>query len=279
MMSTVKFIAPWMALFALTTTSATAEETSAAEGRILSAFFGLDSSLPLRAMRLCLGAAGKDGMPVIFSHEVDDSTLDADDFRVTTRTGEIGRIVCVTLKPADELGEKRTALLIGDYGSADDQPVMVEIVGDLMSLDGGMNFKGAQTDVIPLEAGPTMILAETLPQDNWSLGGRGNCPRDGIKSVVRATWTGGITKPGGAEIDDQERQLYRVTVKQADGTVATVTPIAIGDLNDNDNNHELCLDVDGEPLRVFFPAGALTDPNEDLNPDTEITVSPASSAN
>lgn len=213
-------------------------------------------------------------MPVIFSEEIDDRTLDAEDFKIVTATGELGRVECVTLRPADEQGEKRTVLVVGEYGSADDQPVAVEIVGDLMSLDGDVNFRGAQSDVIPLEAGPTMILAETAPQESWSFGGRDNCPRTGVKSIVRATWVGGVTKPGGAEIDEQEMQLYRVTVRLPDGSVETASPLAVGDLNDNDNNHELCLGVDGEPLSVMFPAGALTDPNEDLNPDTEVAVSP-----
>ena len=158
-------------------------------------------------------------------------------------------------------------------GPPNDQPVKVEIVGDLVSLDGGKTFKGAQVEVIPLEAGPTMILAESLPQKSWRLGTNGNCPREGVKGVVRVTWTGGITKPGGVEIGDQERQLYRVTVKKPEGNLATVTPIAVADLNDNDNNHDLCLGVDGVPLSVFFPGGTLTDPNEDLNPDTRINVS------
>ena len=53
-------------------------------------------------------------------------------------------------------------------------------------------------------------------------------------------------------------------------------PFALGNLNDNDNNHDLCLDVEGTPVSVSFPAGYVTDPNGDLNPDTgaEITVLP-----
>jgi hypothetical protein len=52
-----------------------------------------------------------------------------------------------------------------------------------------------------------------------------------------------------------------------------VTPFALADLGDGDNNHLLCLDVRGEPLSVYFPAGYLYDPNEDtLNPETSIAV-------
>lgn len=269
----MKHISVLLAL-ALSTSSAAAEDAVAEPGRILSAFFGLDDSrrLRVRTLAACRGASGGDGMPVILSHEIDERTLDPEDFRVTTRSGAVGDVACVTLKPADEPGEKRTVLVIGDYGAADDQPATVEIVGDLISLDRRVNFSGAQAEVIPLEAGPTMILAEAVPLPDWTLGGRGDCPRSGVKGVVRATWVGGVTKPGGDEIDALEMQLYRVTVRLTDGAVETVAPLAVGDLNDNDNNHELCLGVDGAPLSVSFPAGALTDPNEDLNPDTEVQV-------
>lgn len=244
------------------------------EGRILSAFFGLDDSarIRIRTFLACRGVNGKDGMPVILSKEIDSSTLDPQDFQITTASGKLGQVACVTLRPADEEGEKRTVLLIGELGSANDPPAKVEIVGDLASLDRKVNFKGAKANVIPLKAGATMILAEVIPQENWHLGQRGNCPASGVKNVVRVTWTGGITKPGGAEIDEKERQLYRVTVRMADGRLVTVAPMAVADLNDNDNNHELCLGIDGQPVSVFFPAGALTDPNGDLNPDTRVNV-------
>jgi hypothetical protein len=53
-----------------------------------------------------------------------------------------------------------------------------------------------------------------------------------------------------------------------------VVPFAIGDRGDGDNNHELCLDRAGVPIRVDFPAGLVTDPREDLNPATRIAVQP-----
>ena len=261
-------------MFALATTSASAQDHTA-QGKILSAFFGLDDSwrIRIRTFGVCSGVNGRDGMPVIFSEEIDEKTLDPQDFRITTASGKIGRVACVTLRPANEPGERRTVLVIGEYGSREDQSVKVDIVGDVMSLDGRINFNASKSRVIPLEAGPTMILAERIPKENWTLGAHGSCPLEGTKSVVRVTWTGGITKPGGAEIDEHETQLYRVNVREAGGDVATVAPIAVADLNDNDNNHELCLGVDGKPISVFFPAGALTDPNEDMNPDTKVKIS------
>ena len=258
----------------LTSAGQSVEDSQPTKPGLLSAFFGLNNSLEIqiRTSVVCGLWHGADGMPVIFSHEVDPDTLDPKDFKVTRKSGKVGRVDCVTLRPADDLGELRTALLIGEYGSKDDQPAKVEIIGSIMSLDGALDLKGAQADVIPLEAGPTLVLAENLPPSEWTLGGEGECPAEGVKSVVRAVWAGGVTKPGGDEIDEKERDLYQVAMLQADGSEVMATPIAIGDLGDSDNNHDLCIGVEGEPVRVIFPAGALTDPREDLNPDTGITV-------
>jgi hypothetical protein len=250
-----------------------AAETSG-DGALLSAFFGLDDSrqIRIRTAVVCDQIAGNDGMPVIFAQEVDPETLDAEDFRIVRASGRDGRVDCVTLRPADDLGELRTALLVGQYGSEEDPPLRVEIVGDVLSLDGLTNFKGGVSAVIPLSEGPTLILAEALRPNEWSLGGEGDCPREGLRGIVRAVWVGGITKPGGDEIDEREMQQYRVEMRTSDGQIVEVTPFAVGDLSDNDNNHDLCLDVEGEALRVSFPAGALTDPNEDLNPATSVEV-------
>ncbi|ADM10391.1 hypothetical protein PB2503_11734 [Parvularcula bermudensis HTCC2503] len=252
------------------------------EAKLLSAFFGLDNALPAgRTDRVaCEGAGGADGMPVIFSHEVDQTTLEPGDFRVTTASGKIGHVACLTLAPADDPGELRTALLAGEYGSAEDPPVIVEIVGNVLSLDNTINFKGASVDAIPLEPGPTLVWAEIVPPAQWGLGqkatslvwgGGSRCPID-TEQVVRATWAGGVTKPGGAEPGDLEREMYKVTIALPEGGEREVTPFALADLTDGDNNHLLCLDTRGTPVRVSFAAGGLTDPNEDLNPNTDVLV-------
>lgn len=104
-------------------------------------------------------------------------------------------------------------------------------------------------------------------------GGGSKCPA-GTQQVVRATWNGGVTKPGGTPADDHERALYKVTVLNDAGTRTDVTPFAIADLNDGDNNHLLCLDTTDPAVAVSFPAGHLTDPRDDLNPATSIAVTP-----
>ncbi len=266
-----------------TVTDVTADiDSHGRQATLLSAFYGLDDALPGVADKgMCEGAGGADGMPVIFSHEIDFSTMETGDFRITTASGKIGEITCVTLAPADDKGEYRTALFAGHYGSIDDQPVKVEVVGNLLSIDNTINFKGASVEVTPLEEGATMIWAEVVPEDQWKMGqeatplpwgGSSGVP-EGTKQVVRVTWAGGITKPGGDEVDDVERVQYKVTVLKEDGSEIEVTPFALADLVDGDNNHLLCLDVAGTPQSVYFPAGYMTDPREDLNPETTIIIS------
>ena len=218
-------------------------------------------------------------MPVVFSHELDMSTLQAGDFRVITESGRVGEIHFVTLAPANDLGELRTVLLVGEYGSIDDQPVEVEIVGNLLSIDQEVNFKGKSVGVVRLEKGPSLAFAKVLPMNKWRVGqkatfgpGGGSGAHPDTRQAVLVTWEGGITKPGGGEVDDKERVLYKLIVLKPDGTLDEVTPFAIADLRDGDNNHMLCLDVDGIPQSVSFPAGYVTDPREDLNPDTTIEV-------
>ena len=71
-----------------------------------------------------------------------------------------------------------------------------------------VNFKGKTVGVVPLEDGPSMVLAEVVPDEEWELGkkatflpfgGGSGCPED-TKQIVRVTWNGGITKPGGKEV-------------------------------------------------------------------------------
>ena len=244
------------------------------EALLLSAFFGLDNDLPFRANALCLGASGADGMPVVLSHTVDPDALKPEQFQVVTRSGEVSTPKCVTLRPAYDPGERRTVLLIGEFGDApDNQPVSVQVVADLHSEGNpSVNFKGTQVDVTPLAAGPSMVLAEAVPQSEWEDQRRGtDCPEN-IQQIIRVTWNGGVRLPNGDEPGDTERQLYRVTVKRGDGSSNEVNPVAIAELGDGDNNHFLCLDTADPAVAVSFPAGRLVDPNQDLNPDTHIAV-------
>ncbi|ESQ75141.1 hypothetical protein [Asticcacaulis sp. AC402] len=259
--------------------------TRHAEGRgatLISAFFGLDNGLPKRNTDrvACVGAGGADGMPIIFSHEVDHTTLEPGDVRVTTRSGRIKPVTCLTLAPADDPGELRTALLAGDLGSADDEPVSVEIIGNVLSLDGTINFKGTKVEVTPLNAGPTLVFAEIVPEAQWALGtkatrlpwgGGSRCPV-GTKQVVRVTWGGGIRKIDGKDADESVRSRYKVSILNQEGQLIDKVPFALADLNDGDNNHLLCMSSVERAQAVHFPAGYLIDPRDDVNPETSISI-------
>lgn len=245
------------------------------EARLVSAFFGLDNDLPFGANRLCFGASGKDGMPVVFSHTLDPDTLQAEDFEVVTQSGDVRTPKCATLRPAQDPGELRTVLLIGEFGdSPDNPPVSVKVVGDLLS-DGAppVNFNGTRTNVTPLAAGPSMVMAEPVPESEWTRKTSStSCPK-GIKQVIRVTWDGGVRRPDGDEPGEAERKLYRVTVQRPDGSSDEINPFALAELEDRDNNHFLCLDTADPAVVISFPAGHLVDPNKDMNPDTRIAVS------
>lgn len=243
--------------------------------RLLSAFFGLDNGLPFRINLVCRGGSGKDGMPVVFSQTLDADTLEAEDFQIVSASGKVSTPKCVTLNPARDAGENRTALLIGEFGDEpDDPPISVKIVGELLS-DGtpSVNFNGAQVDVTPLAAGPSIMLAQEVPESVWTKRSSSTaCPKDSLQ-VIRVTWNGGVKQPNGDEPGDEERKLYRVTVKRADGSSDEISPASLAELDDNDNNHFLCLDTADPAVSVSFPAGYLVDPNDDLNPDTQVAVS------
>ena len=264
----------------VTDVSATADPANSG-AVLLSAFFGLDDALPFMAGRVaCEGAAGKDGMPVVFSHELNVQTVQPGDFKITAASGSVGEVSCLTLAPADDPGELRTVLLIGQYGSINDQPETLEIVGNVLSKDNSLNFKGASVAVTPLENGPSLVAAEFVPQTEWMLdhagttlpfGGGTGCPT-GTSQVLRVTWEGGVTKPNGKDADEVERDLYEVTYELATGSTSTRAPFALADLGDGDNNHKLCLNSEDAVKAVSFPAGRLTDPRNDPNPTTSVSL-------
>ncbi|UZP73409.1 hypothetical protein E0F26_01065 [Candidatus Paraluminiphilus aquimaris] len=245
------------------------------EARLLSAFFGLDNNLPFAANRLCWGASGEDGMPVVFSQTLDADTLQPEDFEVTSKSGEAHTPKCVTLRPAQDAGELRTVLLIGEFGDApDNPPLSAKVVGELLS-DGSptINFKGTHVDVTPLAEGPSLVLAEPVPKKQWTQETNSTrCPQ-GVRQIIRVTWNGGVRRPDRGEAGEAERKLYRVEVQQSDGFLVEVTPIALAELGDRDNNHFLCLDTGDPAVAVSFPEGRLVDPNGDLNPYTAVRVS------
>ena len=101
---------------------------------IVSAFFGLDNVLP---GLLCNQPGSQlDGMPVNFKFPLDVSSLSETDFEVVDRLGNIHTPNCVSLAPANENGENRSVLLLGEFGTAvTNPPVEVRVTGDLFTTD------------------------------------------------------------------------------------------------------------------------------------------------
>lgn len=248
---------------------------SAREAVALTAFFGLDNDLPPRAFPLYWRAWGLDGMPVVFSQEVDPETLQEEDFTITTKSGKTYIPDKVNLLPANEYYELRTALLIGEFGDyPEDPPTLVSISGDLMSR-WDENFKGQSLEVIPLPDGPTIAWAEYFAFDHdypYVASGRGcDCPKDSTKIVTRIIWTGGVRAMNGEDLQPYDVEPFSVLVWNGTDTTE-VTPFKIADLADNDNFVDLCLAQDGIPLKAMVKENSAIDPNDDPNPYTEREV-------
>ena len=244
---------------------------------LLSAFFGLDNAMPFAINILCFGAAGDDGMPVVLSHRISSDSLRPEQFQITTRSGQLRTPECATLRPAGDPGERRTVLLIGEFGNADtDPPEVVTIVGDLLSdMAAPLNFKGQSVEVTPLSEGPSMVLAESVDREEWAVDRRGTqCPSEGVRQIIRVTWNGGVRLANRDEPGDAEKGLYSIKMEPEQGESYITHPIAIAELGDNDNHHFLCLDTDDKASAVSFPSGHFIDPNRDLNPDTSVMLYP-----
>ncbi len=261
--------------------SAGTASAASSDGAILSASFGADNAFPAGSnVLVCRGAVGRDGMPVVFSEEL-ERTPRPEDFRVTGPSGEERPVTCVTFDPADDPGERRTALLVGEFGGPQDPPTRVEVIGPLWSTDRRTGFLGASAGIAPLEAGPSIVMAEQVSRSQWKTpdagtpihwGGGTACPSEGTEQIVRVAWSGGVVREDRNEVGDDEREAYTVTLRQRNGRLRNVTPFAFGDLNDGDNNHELCLQEDDVPVAVSFERGLLADPNGDLNVASRVLI-------
>ena len=240
---------------------------------LVSAFFGLDNALP----GLMCNQPGSllDGMPVNFRFPLDPSSLSETDFEVVDDLGNTHTPGCVFLAPADEDGENRTVLLLGEFGTAiTNPPVEVRIVGDLFTTEtfSGesacseiINLNGlATTNVVPLNDGPSLFFAQRIE------GNLNECTSG--TQTIQVAWNGGVTPyiSGDAESD-----LFQYYVGYSDnaGVLIPHVPISIADIDDNDNFHQLCFSTPDEIVQVSMVANTVEDPNHDPNAYSEIEVS------
>ena len=240
---------------------------------LVSAFFGLDNALP---SILCTQPGNQlDGMPVNFKYPLDAATLSGSDFEVVDSLGNIHIPICARLAPANDNGENRTVLLLGEFGTAvTNPPVEVRVVGDLLTIDiiSGesacseiVNLNGiSTTNVIPLADGPSLFFAQRID------GNLNECSSG--TQTIQVAWDGGITPyiSGDTEYDLFE---YYVGYSDSSGVLIPHVPISIADVNDNDNFHQLCFSTSEEIIKISMMANTVEDPNQDPNLYSEIDVS------
>jgi len=240
---------------------------------LVSAFFGLDNALP---SILCnqLGSL-LDGMPVNFRFPLDSSSLSENDFEVVDSLGNIHIPMCAVLAPANENGENRTVLLLGEFGTAvTNPPVEVRVVGDLFTIDtlsgesvcsAIINLNGiTTTNVIPLANGPSLFFAQRID------GNLNEC--NSGTQTIQVAWDGGITPYISGDTESDLFQYY-IGYSDSSGVLIPHIPISIADIDDNDNFHQLCFSTSDEIVKISMMANTVEDPNHDPNLYSEIDVS------
>ena len=248
----------------LNATIASLQSADLSNASILSAYHGLDQ-LPAVASVLCgFNVAGDDGMPVVFSTQLQVDSVVPESFLVIRSDGESVVPNCATLHPADEPLEQRTVLLTGDFGTFGETPLRVEVTGSLLTFDGESLLGLSTEDITPLEDGPRVVLAERFAPDTNGLAGE--CP-NGTAQIVQLTWEGGVTGPANAALGEDQRLGTWVLLE--DG--ATVNPLALVD-DDPDNHVLACLAEDSRAQWVVVHAGLFHDPGDIANPATHAEV-------
>jgi hypothetical protein len=233
--------------------------------RILSVYHGLDP-LPPRATRLCglPPAAGQDGMPIVFSVQINGESVSPTAFAVEISSGETVTPLCATLRPALESLEQRTVLLIGPFSPEGSLPVSVEIVEQLEDVDGNSLLGLRGEKVTALAAGPSLVFAERFAPNKPGL--EDECPEQTAQAIL-LTWEGGVTGPRGADLAEAQRTA--VSILLDDGH--SVHPLALAD-DDPDNHVIACLAETSPAVSVSVVAGFFHDPGDDANPETNISV-------
>ena len=235
------------------------------EVRILSAYHGL-APLPPRATRLCglPPAGGQDGMPVIFSVQINGDTISPTAFAVKISSGEIVTPLCATLRPALESLEQRTVLLIGPFSPENSLPVSVEIVEQLEDVDGNSLLGLRGEKVTALAAGPSLVFAERFAPETPGL--ERECPEQ-TAQAVQLTWEGGVTGPRGADLAEPQRTAVSVLLDNGN----SVNPLSLGD-DDPDNHVIACIAETSPAVSINVLAGFFYDPGDDSNPVTRIDI-------
>ena len=242
----------------------------AAAPKFLSAFWGLDDAMP---QQICPAATELDGMPVTFSWLIDPSSIQPSDFKILRSDGTETTPTCATLMPANETNETQTILLIGDVGesAAGIVPKYVRLTGKLFGqapdATQGKSFGPLKSPrVKALSFGPYIVDAWVLTAEMVA----NDASKCAIGSTfLRVVWSGGIVDyPTANEVGDDVTAAYRVVYSVKGAKPVSIAPLALGDLNDGDNMHDLCLPElpkNAKLWSVSLPANLVQDPNGDPN--------------
>jgi hypothetical protein len=206
--------------------------------QILSAHLALADAEPLE---------GRDAVVVVFNVEVDAASLRPEVFWVSLGNGDRARAAEAVLAPANEDDENRTVLLVGEFGSAtDNPPVSVAVFGNLYTEDGG-TLGGLAADIWAFDTPGSVVAAVRIAP------APGRC--EGAPAVVRTYWIDDLRG-----VDNQDKALLRLTLD--DGT--TVVPDGFDDHDpareaSADNVLDLCLPHAGRAVHLRVEPGAFAD--------------------
>lgn len=244
------------------------------EAKILSASWGTDN-----AVGCPTGETGLDNIPVTFNWFIRRSSFKRENFRILRSDGSVAIPTCALQFPPDELDERQTVNLIGDFGDSVNGPTPtgVRVVGALQGkAPRTKRWKRVgrlpKAKVEGLSGGPFIVDAWTLTPAIYKRDA--NRCKTG-KRFVRVMWSNGLTAfPTGAEVGSAVVASYRARFKLSGGKVVTLAPKAVADLNDHpnvanaDNMHDLCLALPPCGARlvgVSIGGSLIQDPNGDPN--------------
>ncbi|MEL6109152.1 MAG: haloalkane dehalogenase, partial [Planctomycetota bacterium] len=239
--------------------------TSDADAELLSAYLGaLDIPLerPLEAITGADHEPDDDGMPVVFSVQIDADTLSPQDFQVTTASGATMTPTVATLAPADEADELRTVLLAGPLGTTNDPPISVSVIDSLESIDG-VQLRGLTSEITTNEHGAELVVAVVDPAEMAAEGNEVSPAR------VQTTWQGGVSAKFGRTPGQRELQSIHLVDQNGDRH----HPVGFEDVADDDNHIVLIAPEGVTPVRVDVEAGTFFDPTNRPNPETSIEIS------
>lgn len=188
---------------------------------------------------------------LVFSAEVDPTTLTPDSFVVVREGGEFVSPERALLDPADEYDENRSVTLRGRFGSPeDDPPTAVRVIGNVYAEEGGA-LSGLDAPVRAYADADEIVWVEILRPDEHRCAG--------ARQLVRTHWSDNLR---GVDPED----LARVEVSFSDGSA--VAPVGFDDHaglgseaddDGDDNVLDLCLGRDAPVSAVTIEAGVFED--------------------